>query len=363
MRVIVVGASGNVGTSVLESLESEHRVTSVVGVARRRPRWSPGPKTSWHTADVADDDLTGVFEGADAVIHLAWLFQPTRDPLVTWRANVLGSMAVFRSVAQARVPALIHASSVGAYSPGLKDHAVDESWPTHGWPRAAYSREKAYVERVLDLFERDHPAIRVVRMRPAFIFKREAASEQRRLFGGPFLPGRLVHRMPLIPDIPGLRVQALHTSDAAQALPAGRRLRGLGRLQPGRRAGPRRGRAGRPVRRAPGSPLAVAGQDRRRGRLARAPHPGLTRPARDGAQPARPRHHQSPHRAGLAAPVRRRAGDARDDRGDVGRSGHGHPAPCARPPEGGVHHGGRRQTLTRRRPGDESRFAADHAGA
>ncbi|MBE1559607.1 NAD-dependent epimerase/dehydratase family protein [Nonomuraea africana] len=217
MRVIVVGATGNVGTSVLQSLESESRVTSVVGIARRRPRWSPGSKTSWHTADVAEDDLTGVFEGADAVVHLAWLFQPTRDPVTTWRANVLGSMAVFRSVAQARVPALIHASSVGAYSPGPKDRPVDESWPTHGWPRAAYGREKAYVERVLDLFERDHPTIRVVRMRPAFIFKRESASEQRRLFGGPFVPGRLVRRMPLIPDIPGLRVQALHTSDAAQA--------------------------------------------------------------------------------------------------------------------------------------------------
>ncbi|MFE3455596.1 NAD-dependent epimerase/dehydratase family protein [Nonomuraea sp. NPDC059194] len=217
MRVIVVGATGNVGTSVLEALEAEPLVTSIVGVARRRPRWSPGPKTTWHTADVAEDDLTSVFEGAGAVVHLAWLFQPTRDPAITWRANVLGSMAVFRSVAQARVPVLVHASSVGAYSPGPKDRAVDESWPTHGWPRAAYGREKAYVERVLDVFERDHPDTRVVRMRPAFIFKREAASEQRRLFGGPFVPGRMMRRMPLIPDIPGLRVQALHASDAAQA--------------------------------------------------------------------------------------------------------------------------------------------------
>ncbi|MGV9305986.1 MULTISPECIES: NAD-dependent epimerase/dehydratase family protein [unclassified Nonomuraea] len=217
MRVIVVGATGNVGTSVLQALEAEPLVTSIVGVARRRPRWSPGPKTFWRAADVAEEDLTAVFEGADAVVHLAWLFQPTRDPLTTWRANVLGSMSVFRSVAQARVPTLVHASSVGAYSPGPKEDAVDESWPTHGWPRAAYGREKAYVERVLDVFERDHPDIRVVRMRPAFIFKKEAASEQRRLFGGPFVPGRMMRRAPLIPDIPGLRVQALHAADAAQA--------------------------------------------------------------------------------------------------------------------------------------------------
>jgi nucleoside-diphosphate-sugar epimerase len=96
---------------------------------------------------------------------------------------------------------------------------VDESWPTHGWPDAAYCREKAYLERTLDVFERDHPEVRVVRMRPAFLFKWQSASEQRRIFGGRFLPGPLARPelLPFLPDIPGLRVQALHTDDAAEA--------------------------------------------------------------------------------------------------------------------------------------------------
>ncbi|WP_445055579.1 NAD-dependent epimerase/dehydratase family protein [Streptomyces sp. SAS_269] len=161
----------------------------------------------------------GWFEGADAVIHLAWAFQPTHDPATTWRTNVLGSSRVFEAVAAARVPVLVHASSVGAYSPGPKDHAVDESWPTHGWPDAAYCREKAYLERTLDIFERDHPEVRVVRMRPGFLFKRESASEQRRIFGGRFLPGPLARpeMLPFLPDVPGLRMQVLHTDDAAEA--------------------------------------------------------------------------------------------------------------------------------------------------
>ncbi|MBB6475397.1 NAD-dependent epimerase/dehydratase family protein [Sphaerisporangium rubeum] len=187
-------------------------------MARRPAGWTAA-KTEWHTADIAADDLTEVFRGADAVVHLAWLFQPTRTPSVTWRANVLGASRVFRAVAEAKVPALVYASSVGAYSPGPKDHPVDESWPTHGWPGAAYGREKAYVERLLDIFERDHPGLRVVRMRPGFIFKRESATGQRRLFAGPFLPRRLVRpgALPVVPDIPGLRLQALHTEDVAEA--------------------------------------------------------------------------------------------------------------------------------------------------
>ncbi|MFJ8079208.1 SDR family oxidoreductase [Streptomyces sp. NPDC096205] len=219
-RIVVTGATGNVGTSVVRLLSEDPQVESVRGLARRLPDWSP-PKTEWSSVDLADDeaDLATEFEGASAVVHLAWAFQPTHDPVRTWQTNVLGSLRVFEAAAAAGVPVLVHASSVGAYSPGPKDRAVDESWPTHGWPDAAYCREKAYLERVLDAFEREHPEVRVVRMRPAFLFKREAASEQRRIFGGRFLPGPLARPelLPFLPDIPGLRVQALHTDDAAEA--------------------------------------------------------------------------------------------------------------------------------------------------
>jgi UDP-glucose 4-epimerase len=126
---------------------------------------------------------------------------------------------VFDAVVRAGVGALVYASSVGAYSPGPKDRGVDESWPTHALPTAAYGREKSYLERVLDTFEREHPQVRVVRLRPGFIFKRESASQQRRLFAGPLLPTTLVRPalLPIVPDLPGLRLQALHTIDAAHA--------------------------------------------------------------------------------------------------------------------------------------------------
>lgn len=219
MRVVVTGATGNVGTSTVESLAADPQITSVAGLARRRPDWT-ADKTEWVAADVTTTDLVPLLRGADAVVHLAWIFQPTHRPQVTWATNVLGSARLFRAVAEAGVPALVYASSVGAYSPGPADRrAVDERWPTHGWPSAAYSREKAYVERLLDSFTTDHPSCRVVRLRPGFIFKRESAAEQRRLFAGPLLPNPLVRPglIPVIPDIPGLKLQAVHSADVGEA--------------------------------------------------------------------------------------------------------------------------------------------------
>ena len=51
MRVVVTGASGNVGTSLLRALASDDQVDEIVGLARRRPSREV-PKTEWRSADV-----------------------------------------------------------------------------------------------------------------------------------------------------------------------------------------------------------------------------------------------------------------------------------------------------------------------
>ena len=218
MRVVVTGASGNVGTSLLRALATDELVQSVVGIARRRPR-ARFPKTSWVQADVSRDDLEPHLRGADAVVHLAWLIQPSRDEATLRATNVDGSARVFGATARAGVPRLVYASSVGAYSPGPKDRAVDESWPTNGIASSFYARHKAEVERILDGFEGDHPDLRVARLRPALCFKREAAAGIRRLFAGPLLPGFLMRPelIPVVPDIARLRFQAVHSDDVGEA--------------------------------------------------------------------------------------------------------------------------------------------------
>jgi len=222
MKVVITGATGNVGTSVLALLASDVRVSEIVGLSRRLPR-SAFTKTRFVSADVSRDQLEPSFEGASAVIHLAWRIRSSHSAEELERTNVEGSRRVFRAAANAGVPVLIHASSVGAYSRADKTQHHDEAWPTGGIPSSTYSRQKARVERLLDEFEAQHPGIRTLRFRPALIFKRAAATHIRELFFGSLVPRFAFEprRLHWMIDHPSFRFQAVHAADVADAFRLG----------------------------------------------------------------------------------------------------------------------------------------------
>jgi nucleoside-diphosphate-sugar epimerase len=202
----------------MQVLRDDRSIAHVIGMARRLP--PPGTlDIEWRQVNVATDDLRGHFQGIDAVIHLAWLVQPSRNPAFLHDVNVLGSARVFDAVAEAGVGALLYASAGSAYSPISTREAVDEAWPTNGVPTSMFSRQKAYVERLLDRFELAHPLVRVVRLRPGITVKREAASEIQRLLLGKHMVALATKfgRRSLLPYVPGMAIQAVHTEDVAEA--------------------------------------------------------------------------------------------------------------------------------------------------
>jgi UDP-glucose 4-epimerase len=212
MRVVVVGASGNVGTAVLRRLAADDTVTSLVAVARRTPRRpppAPYDAATWVACDVA---------GADAVVHLAWAIQPSHDRRRLRATNVVGSRRVLTAAGRAGVPHVVVMSSVGAYAPSPGDEPRDESWHTDGVRSSSYSVDKAAVERLLDEAEATTDLV-VARLRPALVFQRAAGAEQSRYFLGPLVPTRLLDgEVPVLPWPRGLRLQAVHADDLADAV-------------------------------------------------------------------------------------------------------------------------------------------------
>jgi UDP-glucose 4-epimerase len=225
VRIVITGASGNVGTALLRRLQRKPGEHRLAGIARRPPRGGqPYQDVEWTAVDLASPEagpvLAAVFRGADAVVHLAWGFQPSHDPDYLDRLGVGGTRAVVRAAHEAGVPHLVHMSSVGAYSPGPDDgSAVDEGWPTGGIDSLAYSREKVAAERLLDEHELSHPdAPAIARLRPGLIVQRDSGSALLRYGLPAFVPAGLLRHVPLLPVDRSLVVPLVHTDDVADAV-------------------------------------------------------------------------------------------------------------------------------------------------
>lgn len=218
MRIVVTGASGNVGTALLLQLGQEHEL---VGVSRRPPpNTAPYAWADWVTLDIGDDDapsrLRAAMRGADAVVHLAWLIQPSHDRGLMRRTNQRGARAVVSAAATAGVAQFVHQSSVGAYAPA-PGQWVDEDWPATGIESSSYSVDKAAAERVVSEFA---DRLLISTTRPALVFQDAAASEVARYFLGRFVPVRALRRgvVRFAPLSDQLAFQAVHADDVAAAI-------------------------------------------------------------------------------------------------------------------------------------------------
>jgi nucleoside-diphosphate-sugar epimerase len=222
MRIAITGASGNIGSALLRRLtgSGQHHV---VGVVRRPPvEGSDGRDVEWVSADLTEKScvpaLRKAFDGADAVVHLAWGFQPSHNQAYLETLALAGTRRVIEAVTAKQVPQLVHMSSVGAYSAKVDDEPVDESWPTDGIPSSWYSRTKSAAERMLDAHESGGHGTLVTRLRPGIVGQRSAGSALLR-YGVPGLvPAKALDWLVVLPMDRRLRLPMVHSDDVAAAI-------------------------------------------------------------------------------------------------------------------------------------------------
>jgi nucleoside-diphosphate-sugar epimerase len=223
MRIAITGATGNVGSAVVRRLATDHEL---VGLARRVPQHTTtAGSVTWHSVDLTQDaciqPLVDAFRGADAVVHLAWGFQPSHRPDQLEELGVGGTRRVLQAVEHASVPHLVHLSSLAAYAPHRDDVPVGEDYPSDGVPTSMYSRHKVAAERLLDAHEARRGQgtdARIARMRPGVIGQRAAGSALLR-YGIPgYVPARLLAHLPVLPLDRDLAFSVVHADDVADAV-------------------------------------------------------------------------------------------------------------------------------------------------
>src|SRR3954467_3228112 len=247
MRGAVPGLSGNMGPARRGRLGTMADPPSVLGVVRRPPRPVP-PYTvaDWVSLDLARADAAGppptpprrgaaragaagqlppLLGGVDAVVHLAWAFQPARNADYLARATVGATAAVLRAAGAAGVDHLVLMSSIGVYSPvhrvGGAPPAVREDHARLGVPSLPYSRQKVAAERLLDDYEQTWASSRrmaVARLRPGLVMQRAAGSALLRYATPAWFPSAVLGAVPVLPLDRRLTFSAVHSDDVAAAV-------------------------------------------------------------------------------------------------------------------------------------------------
>lgn len=198
--MVVTGAAGQLGSLVLSGLAANRRVKSVVALDVVPPS-IPSAKTSWTKADVRDPGLDRHFEGADALIHLAFIVSKKAGPEVMRAVNVEGSRRMFQHAIDAGLSSIVYSSSLAAY--GIvhgHPEPVTEDSPRKRTSVLTYSLNKFDVEEILDQLEPQNPKMRIVRIRPGILIGRRNAHEQDPLFRRRTLPRFSAARLPFVWD-------------------------------------------------------------------------------------------------------------------------------------------------------------------
>ncbi len=151
LRVAVTGPTGDIGRSLLRSLEKSQKVETIVAMARRRfdPSSAGLRKTEYRQGDVLDRDAVDMLVAdADVVVHLAFLILGSLKE--THSVNIDGSRNVFEAAVAAGARRLVYASSVAAYGFYAENPPLlTEDVSPRGTDRHYYSAQKAELEGVL----------------------------------------------------------------------------------------------------------------------------------------------------------------------------------------------------------------------
>jgi nucleoside-diphosphate-sugar epimerase len=215
LTVAVTGPTGTFGHGLVPLLEDDPRITKVVGIARRPfdPAEKGWAKLEYRQGDVRDPAaLEQAFQGADVVVHLAFMITGNAD------------RDTIRAAAAAGADRFVYASSVAAYG-WHEDNPVPmtEEWPTRPAAHLFYGQEKAELEQLLREEHARHPEMDLYLLRPPIVLGPNAVGGKD-ILPKPFdaIAGRLaglVGRSPLpLPTLaPELPVQFIHEADVGTA--------------------------------------------------------------------------------------------------------------------------------------------------
>lgn len=147
--VIITGAAGNIGNSLIEALKRRYRVVSLDRAEAPAADFSfICDLTAQESIDSAFRKIRSLTATIAAVVHLAAYFDFTGEesPLYD-KVNVEGTRRLLRALRSFKVERFIYSSTMLVHRPGKPGERINEESPIE--PRWAYPKSKAQAEAVI----------------------------------------------------------------------------------------------------------------------------------------------------------------------------------------------------------------------
>ena len=213
IRVAVTGASGYIGSRLVNRLQSSESVEFILAMDIRPPDIDYSDRVAFVRQDVGDPfpDLFARHR-IGSVVHLAYLLNPGRRRQVSRRVNVTGTDNLIEACAAAGVRHILYFSSTSVYGahPDNPDF-LTEDHPVRPIPGFQYSEDKLESESRLTDFASRNPSVTVTVLRGCPVLGPNSNNFISNAF-----------QKPLLPSIAGADpdMQFLHEDDLVDALAA-----------------------------------------------------------------------------------------------------------------------------------------------
>jgi UDP-glucose 4-epimerase len=215
MRYVITGGAGYIGSRLVDFLSRRDDTEKIVVCDVASPR-SYVPKSEFERVDVRDrDGVRATLERArpDAVVHLAFILNPSHDEALMYDVDVNGTHNVLEAAAGAGTQQVLVTSSGVAYG-AFPDNPVPltEEHPVRGVSAFSYARDKTESDRICQLWAAKYPERTMTIVRPCIVF-------------GPNVNNYLVRlwtKQPFAAD-PGTLdndIQFVHEDDVVEAITA-----------------------------------------------------------------------------------------------------------------------------------------------
>jgi len=173
MRCLVTGATGFIGSHLVEFLAAEGHEVTALGRARTEALKVAGGSFTFAQADLLDRPAVGAVLDAtrpEAIFHLAAQSYPNvswKETAMTFEVNVLGTIGLFEAILERRLaPAIVVAGSSSEYAPSRDGRPIAEDDALV--PSSPYGVSKLAQDHLSRLYHAYH-GLNVIRCRPFFL--------------------------------------------------------------------------------------------------------------------------------------------------------------------------------------------------